>query len=77
MSKLYGIFSRKQAEVNGIIYIYRKPDGTNIECTEISPKQGSPNTAFDDKIDLGEVIKYIGKHTFRKKGIFDERNNSF
>lgn len=60
LNTMYGVFSEKQSKLTGI-FIYLIPDGTKVACTEVGSKRGAPGSVFDDKVDLGEVTKFVRK----------------
>ncbi len=56
--KKYGIFSKKQAEIAGVI-LYENLDGKLVWVTMISDFPGAPECEFDDKHDIGEVTNLV------------------
>ena len=59
---LYGYYSDKQYENNGIIYVYRNLDKQEIFLTEVKDKllTGDELTKlFDDNKFMGEVFEFI------------------
>ncbi len=58
MTKKYGIFSEKQAKVGGIV-LYESVDGKKVFVTHVSDQPGCPGCKWDDKKDVGEIIRFI------------------
>ena len=56
--KLFAVFSAKQKQYAGSS-IYRRPDGSEVEVTCVSSNEGCPETKWDDKVDLGEVVSWV------------------
>ena len=59
---LYGYYSNKQYENNGIIYVYRNLDKQEMFLTEVKDKllTGDELTKlFDDNKFIGEVFEFI------------------
>jgi hypothetical protein len=56
--KLFAVFSAKQKEEAGS-HIYRRSDGSEVEVTCVSWEKGSPETKWEDKVDLGEVEVWV------------------
>ena len=56
MKPLYAVYSKRQKELAGFL-IYKKADGTEGECTDISFDPGVPSCEWTDKINLGEIIE--------------------
>ena len=59
---LYGYYSDKQYEKNGIIYVYRNLDKQETFLTEVKDKllTGDELTKlFDDNKFMGEVFEFI------------------
>ena len=54
----YAIYSEKQAAMAGTAE-YTTPDGGTVIVTHVSDKPGCPTCLWDDKIDMGEVVKYV------------------
>ncbi len=67
MEKIYAVYSHKQScSLDGrspsnqpIVFEYEKPDGSKVLVTEVGPEPGCPNSKWDDKVDLGEVTRFI------------------
>ncbi len=66
VTKLYAVYSAKQAELGGT-FIYQRPDGTEVEVTAVDKIPGCPETKWSDKQDLGEITQFI------RRGICNER----
>lgn len=71
---LYVVYSEKQRKFINLIrnctkinlrtypspaYEYARKDGTIVVCTEVGRQRGCPTNMWDDKQDLGEVVRFI------------------
>ena len=59
---LYGYYSDKQYQQNGIIYVYRDNDKNEKFLTEVSSRLRTDDELtmfFDDNIFMGEVYEYV------------------
>ena len=59
---LYGYYSQKQYEANGITYIYKNISKKEIHLTQVSNKLLSDTELtkiFSDNIFMGEVLEYV------------------
>jgi len=65
--KLFAVFSAKQKECAGSS-IYRRPDGSEVEVTCVGSKDGCPETKWDDKINLGEVVDWVRSQKVVRRG---------
>jgi hypothetical protein len=72
MPTVHAYFSKTQKIQNGIVYIYFKEDGKEIECTEVSPHKPDDITRlFSDNIYLGEVVKF--SHSIKDENYVDRK----
>ena len=55
---LFAIYSNKQAARYGSI-IYTDTNGKEIEVTSVGSVKGCPLVEWPDKIDMGEVVKFV------------------
>ena len=58
---MYAWFSEKQAELTGIV-VYEAADGSQVECTEVAPKEGFVSRWADAEY-RGEVRSYVTRRT--------------
>lgn len=56
--KKYGIYSDKQSKLTGI-FLYLTPEGKTVKVTSVSDTPGVPSSHWDDKVDIGEVTKFV------------------
>jgi hypothetical protein len=56
--KMFAVFSAKQKQCAGSS-IYRRPDGSEVEVTSVGSEKGCPETKWQDKVDLGEVMSWV------------------
>lgn len=59
---LYGYYSDKQYQQNGIIYVYTDNDKNEKFLTEVSSRLRTNDELtmiFDDNIFMGEVYEYV------------------
>ena len=72
MPTVHAYFSKIQKLNNGIVYIYHKEDGTEVECSEVSPYKWDDITRLhSDNIYLGEVVKF--SHSIKDENYVDNR----
>ena len=68
---LYAIYSEKQRQAilndridkignnHPSIVEYERANGERVLCTDVELKPGCPGCHWDDKVDLGEVVKFV------------------
>jgi hypothetical protein len=60
--KLYGVYSAKSAAMfHDSIYIWTRPDGTEVEVTGVYDQPNDPAYLWPDAVWLGEVLTFIRK----------------
>lgn len=57
---LYACYSEKMSIVSGTVF-YLRPDGSEVEVTSVEDNPSCENTYWDDKVLVGEVVKYVRK----------------
>jgi hypothetical protein len=60
---LYACYSEKQKKFLGEV-MYSTPSGGTVVATEVSPNPGCPNNHWEDKKDLGEVVKFMRRVSY-------------
>lgn len=65
--KLYGCYSQRQTDMAHVltpaqpsVFEYLRPGGKmTVHCTAVSTTPGCPEYVFLDKVDHGELLKFI------------------
>jgi hypothetical protein len=55
---LYGWFSKKAAEFGCGTSYWLRPDGTEVECTDVCREPENERYLWDDKVCVGPVVKW-------------------
>jgi len=54
----HAVFSKKQSPLTGTVE-YKRADGSLVLCTEVSRRKGCPDSFWDDKELLCEVVSFV------------------
>lgn len=57
--KKYGLYSPSMANQTGVIFVYKRPDGSEVEVSGISLDPECSSYHWKDKVLLGEVTDFV------------------